>query len=225
MNTTLRQLTLLPFTLLWAALWAPSAAAQFVPPGIDPTQTEEIAEGLYAFRYGAYRSIFMVTPKGVIATDPLSPEAAAAYREAIRSVTDKPVKYVVYSHAHWDHARGGKIFKEEGAKFIAQERCEDNLRDSPHPDIVPPDKTFKDKYRVKLGGQSLDLYYFGPSHGTCLIVMVAQPHNMIYTVDLVTPRPSGGGYLPWDPQVADFQFYAAVETLRQSRKPGRRKKY
>jgi glyoxylase-like metal-dependent hydrolase (beta-lactamase superfamily II) len=199
---------------LLLSLCAGTALAQFVPPGIATVETEQLAEGLYTFRYGAYRSLFMVTDDGVIATDPISPEAAQEYRKAIAAVTDKPVKFVVYSHAHWDHARGGKIFKDEGAQFVAQERCVADMRESPNPDIVPPDITFADRYTVKLGGTALDLYYFGPSHGTCLIVMIPRPHKMIYTVDIVTPRPDGGGYLPWDPQVADFQFYNAVQMLR-----------
>jgi glyoxylase-like metal-dependent hydrolase (beta-lactamase superfamily II) len=200
--------------------FANSAHAQFVPPGISRTETEQLADGLYTFRYGAYRSLFMVTDKGVIVTDPISPEAAKEYRAAIAAVTDLPVKYVVYSHAHWDHARGGKIFKDEGARFIAQERCVTNMQESPNPDIVLPDITFKKNYHLKLGKAALDLYYFGPSHGTCLIVMIPRPHKMIYTVDIVTPRPAGGGYLPWDPQVADFQFHSAVEMLRAVEKLG-----
>lgn len=67
---------------------------------------------------------------------------------------------------------------------------------------------------VKPGRQSLNLYYFGPSRGTCLIVMIPRPHKKIYTVDSVTPRPAGGGDLPWDPQVADVRFYNAVEYLQ-----------
>lgn len=204
-------------TLLVSALLAVqslSASAQFVPPGITPTETVKIADGLYSFRWGPYRSLFMVTDEGVIATDPLSPEAALAYRQAITAVTKLPVKYVVYSHAHWDHARGGQIFKAEGAKFVAQQRCITNMAESPDPDIVPPDISFENYYSVKLGEQSLDLYYFGPSHGTCLIAMIPRPHKILYTVDLVTPRPAGGGYLPWDPQVADFQFNNAVTNLR-----------
>ena len=188
--------------------------AQFVPPGIAPSATEQLADGLYTFRWGPYRSLFMVTSAGVIATDPISPQAATSYRKAIAEITDQPVKYVIYSHAHWDHASGGQIFKDEGATFISQQRCVANLEDSPNPLIVPPDITFDSTYSVKLGGQSLDLYYFGPSHGTCLIVMIPRPQKMIYTVDLVTPRPAGGGYLPWDPQVADFQFYNALEYLQ-----------
>jgi glyoxylase-like metal-dependent hydrolase (beta-lactamase superfamily II) len=204
----------LVISLAATVLMLQAAHAQFVPPGIEPSTTEQLAEDLYAFRWGPYRSLFMVTSEGVIATDPISPDAAAHYREAIAEVTDKPVKYVVYSHAHWDHARGGQIFKDEGATFISQQRCVDNFRTSPDPDIVPPDITFAESYSVELGGQSLDLYYFGPSHGTCLIVMIPRPHNMIYTVDIMTPRPAGGGYLPWDPQVADFRFYNAVEYLQ-----------
>jgi len=191
-----------------------SAHAQFVPPGIATVETEQLADGLYTFRYGAYRSLFMVTDAGVIVTDPLSPEAAKEYRAAIKTITDLPVKYVVYSHAHWDHARGGKIFKDEGAQFIAQQRCVTNMQESPSPDVVLPDITFEDSYRLELGNAALDLYYFGPSHDTCLIVMIPRPHKMIYTVDILTPRPAGGGYLPWDPQVADFHFYNAVEMLR-----------
>ena len=191
-----------------------NAAAQFVPPGIAPAQLEQLADNLYTFRYGPYRSLFMVTDEGVIATDPISPAAATEYRAAIASVTDKPVRFVVYSHAHWDHARGGQIFKDEGATFVAQERCVQNFTESPNAEIIPPDITFAEEYSVELGGVSLDLYYFGPSHGTCLIAMIPRPHSMIYTVDIMTPRPAGGGYLPWDPQVADFQFYNAVEYLR-----------
>ncbi len=126
------------------------------------------------------------------------------------------MRYVVYSHSHWDHARGGQVFKDEGAEFVAQERCVSNMQESPDPDIVMPDISFAETYSVRLGGQSMDLYYFGPSHDTCLIVMIPRPHKMIYTVDLVTPRPAGGGYLPWDPQVADFHFHNAVEYLRKA---------
>jgi len=188
--------------------------AQFVPPGISPTSLEQITDNVYAFRWGAYRSMFVVSSTGVIATDPLSVEAAAAYREAIRSVTDLPVTHVVYSHTHWDHAPGGQIFKDEGAEIVAQQGCLKNLEMSPHPDIVPPDVTFEQTYTVKSGDKQLDLYYFGPSHDTCLIVMVEPDSRLMYTVDILTPRPHGN-YMPWDPQVADFHFYNAVDYLKQ----------
>ena len=63
----------------------------------------EIGDGLYVFRWWVYRNIFIVTNEGVIVTDPMNPKAAKLLQDEIRKVTDKPVKYVVYSHNHHDH--------------------------------------------------------------------------------------------------------------------------
>src|ERR1700694_1510702 len=80
-----------------------SVAAAAEAPAADPIAgyaTEKIAEGLYTFRWGASRSLFMVTRNGVIATDPMNNAAAAAYRQEIAKITPLPVKVVVYSHSH-----------------------------------------------------------------------------------------------------------------------------
>ena len=60
--------------------------------------------------------------RGVIATDPISygrPQAAKAYLEEIRKITKAPIKYLIYSHHHYDHIAGGKPFKDAGATVIA----------------------------------------------------------------------------------------------------------
>lgn len=184
------------------------AQAQGLLQGIPNSEVEEIRDGLYSFRYQGYRNIFIVSDEGVIATDPMNREAAQAYRAAIAEITDRPVKYVVYSHSHWDHVSGGRIFRDEGAEFVAHQKCADNIASSPNPDVIAPDRTFDREFRVKVGERALDLYYFGPSHDTCLIVMVARPANVLFTVDVVSP-PSGW-YMPFDPMAPDFHFYNIV---------------
>src|SRR6516162_7398699 len=83
------------------------AAAQN-PPQVS-TKKVEGTENVYIFRYGGHQSMFVVTPQGVIATDPISYERPAKpYIDAIKAVTDKPIKYVIYSHHHYDHAAGGQ---------------------------------------------------------------------------------------------------------------------
>ncbi len=186
-------------------------SAQFMP-GVPMTQTESLGNGLYAFRWGPYRSIFLVSDAGVIVTDPINAQAAEAYRAAILEVTDQPVKFVVYSHSHWDHTAGGKIFKDEGAQFIAQEKCVENLAWSPNPDVVMPDITFSDRYTVSVGDASLDLFYFGPIHDTCMAVMVARPANILFTVDITSP--GSGRTMPFDETAPDFHFYNAVNYLK-----------
>jgi glyoxylase-like metal-dependent hydrolase (beta-lactamase superfamily II) len=72
--------------------------------------------------------MFIVTSQGVIATDPISYlRPAKPYLDAIKAVTDKPIKYVIYSHHHYDHIAGGQPFKDLGATFIAHRRARERL--------------------------------------------------------------------------------------------------
>ena len=45
------------------------------------------------------------------------------YIDEIKKVTSQPVKYVIYSHNHYDHITGGKPFKDLGARFIAHKNA------------------------------------------------------------------------------------------------------
>lgn len=183
-------------SILVAALWfstTASADEKFPldePMGGKPFghSVKQISDGVYVFRWWVYRNIFIVTDDGVIVTDPMNAKASRALRTAIRDITDKPVKYVVYSHNHHDHISGGSIFKQEGATFIAHENVRKQLIDHPHPLTPLPDVTFSRSYSVKLGGRSLELNYFGPNHGDSLVVMRLPREKILFVVDIVTPR-------------------------------------
>ena len=104
------------------------AQAQTTPPAAAPptyaTTKVEGTDNVYVFRYQNHQSMFVVTPAGVIATDPISygrPQAADTYIAEIRKVTDKPIKYLINTHAHFDHAGGVRYFVAEGATVITQE--------------------------------------------------------------------------------------------------------
>ncbi|WP_234399191.1 MBL fold metallo-hydrolase [Pseudoalteromonas sp. T1lg75] len=147
-----------------------------------------IGNGLYVFRWWVYRNIFLITDDGVIVTDPMNPKAAKLLQSEIRKITDKPVKYVVYSHNHHDHISGGDIFKAQGAKFIGHNNLLKELKDHPSPVIPLPDITFSDSYTLKLGGRTLELSYLGPNHGDSLAVMRLPEEKILFVVDIVTPR-------------------------------------
>ena len=173
---------------------------------------EELYPGFYTFRYTGTRNIFLVTEEGVIATDPVNEEVAKAYREAIRSVTDQPIKYVVYSHDHWDHVEGGKLFQDEGAQIIAHKNCVPSFYDIPNSKIALPDITFSDDYVIELGGRKLELLYFGPNHSDCLVVMRPDDSEYLFIVDLVTP---GGTPLSY---MADYYPQHMIRTLKEIEK-------
>jgi len=96
--------------LVIASLTIPALAQR---PQIQTTKVEG-TDGVYIFRNGGHQSMFIVTKDGVIATDPIAygrPTGGQQYIDEIRKVTDKPIKYLIYSHHHFDHAAGGKAFK------------------------------------------------------------------------------------------------------------------
>src|SRR5262245_10925406 len=103
--------------IMAAALAALSGCAQAPEP--LPANVEALGNDAYLFRSGDQRSLFVVTDDGVVVTDPLNADAASAYSAAVARVTRKPVRWVVYSHYHWDRVSGAQVFKEQGAQIVA----------------------------------------------------------------------------------------------------------
>jgi glyoxylase-like metal-dependent hydrolase (beta-lactamase superfamily II) len=146
-------------------------------------------ENVYMFRYGGHQAMFVVTSDGVIATDPigyLRPQAVKTYIDEIRKVTQAPIRYVVYSHHHFDHIAGGQPFKDLGATFVAHARAKQHLIEVNYPDVVLPDLTVDDSGgRLTLGDTTLELIYVGRNHSDNMLLMRLPKQRLIFTVDYV----------------------------------------
>ena len=160
-------------------------------PARPPQQTTKVdgADGVYIFRNGNHQSMFVVTAEGVIATDPIGygrPTGGADFVAAIRQVTDKPIKYLVYSHHHYDHIAGGKAFKDAGATIVAHKRATERLSVLKDPATPLPDESVDDSGRViRLGGKIVELSYVGINHSDSTLVMRLPQDRIIFLVDLV----------------------------------------
>lgn len=104
---------------------APAAAA----PAAPPRPFLQIKDGLW--RAGAgnnWWSLIYDTPDGLLIVDPLNPEFAAWLKgELGRRFPGKKVRYIVYSHTHWDHAGGAAAFADDQPHIVAQERALTNM--------------------------------------------------------------------------------------------------
>jgi len=141
-----------------------------------------IAGDVYRFQNNAHYSVFMVTSEGVIATDPISVEAATWLNEEIRQRFNQSVKYVIYSHDHWDHASGAAAFPE--ATIIAHANAIPYIEASDQP-IELPDITFTSEFDLRLGGKHVHLYYLGVSHSDNLVYMVFPEEKILFGVDAI----------------------------------------
>jgi glyoxylase-like metal-dependent hydrolase (beta-lactamase superfamily II) len=171
---------------------APAAPAQPASPAAQPTPAPfattkvEGTENVYVFRYGGHQSMFVVTPAGVIATDPISygrPQAAKTYIDEIRKVTDAPIRYLIYSHHHYDHIAGGKPFKDAGATIVAHRRAKERLTELNGLDVVIPDEVVDKQRTIELGGTSLQLVDTGRNHSDSSLVMFLPKEKIIFAVD------------------------------------------
>lgn len=173
----------------FGAAFATSAFAQTqpAPPPFATTKVEG-TDNVYIFRYQGHQSMFVVTPEGVIATDPIGlrrPQAVTTYIDEIKKVTNQPVKYVIYSHSHYDHAAGGKPFKDLGATFVAHKNARAQLERFPTPVVVMPDELVDDKREITLGGTTLELSYVGRNHSDNSLVMRLPKEKIIFAVDFI----------------------------------------
>jgi glyoxylase-like metal-dependent hydrolase (beta-lactamase superfamily II) len=187
------------FVLFAFLLGAAGAAAQ------QPLyETRMVADNVYLFRYGGHQAIFLTTAEGVIATDPIAflrPAAATAYLAEIRKVTDKPIKYLIYSHHHYDHIAGGKPFKDAGATIVAHKNAKARLELLRYPDVVIPDETVDEYRAIELGGMRLELYYVGRNHSDNSLAMLLPKEKILFTVDFIPIqtvqfRDLPDGYIP-----------------------------
>lgn len=159
-----------------------------------PYETTKITEGVYQFRYRFHNGLFVVGNDAVLAVDPISVEAAKIYVQEIKKITSKPIRYLVYSHNHYDHITGGAAFGQ--MEIIAHEKAREKLAILKNPNIPLPTATFTDRKVIDLGGKAIELIYPGRSHSDNLIVVYLPQDKILFTVDIVSHRSVGFMDLP-----------------------------
>ena len=214
----LKRLTLLAvvagaFVLaVYAAAERPAPAPEVQPPKLPEMKFNDVAEvapGVF-FRYSSISATDMSVPFGgsnnvwivfkdyVVVIDANFPKEAGDVVAAIKRTTDKPIKYVLDTHHHGDHAYGNCIWAKEGAKIVATKNTgrllqtsgpkqwEDAAKD--RDDIKKntlkgADITFDDKYVLDDGTQRVEFHHFGHSHTIGDAVAYLPKHKTLCTGD------------------------------------------
>ena len=98
---------------------------------------EKVADGVYAALAKPRNPIncnaaVIVYDEGVVVVDTHSrPSSAKALIQQIKGVTDKPVRYAVNTHFHWDHAQGNHAYPvafPRQVAIVASEATRENLK-------------------------------------------------------------------------------------------------
>lgn len=206
---------------------------------------EEVAADIYQARgtgnvmVGSNAAIIVNDADVVVIDSLISPAAAAALAQELKSITDKPIKYVVNTHFHFDHAHGNQIYPADvqiiGHEFTYEmlvnggsmgrtyDRFADWMASTPGGDVgqegllpTPPNTTLSDKLTLYRGGREIQLLFFGRGHTGGDVVVYLPAEKILFTGDLLLESmPFMGDGFPTDwietlEKLKDLEFDTVV---------------
>ena len=128
---------------------------------------------------------------GVLVIDPFhTPELGELVLATVKKLTDKPIRYVVNTHYHFDHTGGNAAFKKIGVPIVGRGLIREyivsrrgNLKD--FPPVTPPDVIVNSQTDLWLGDRMVRLERMeGHSAGTDLVAYVTDA-KVLFTGDMV----------------------------------------
>jgi len=169
------------------------------------TEIVELEAGVYArLHEGLTNAGIIIGDDSVLVIDSLRvPSFARALIQDVKTITEKPIEFVIDTHSHWDHSWGNEEFPE--ATIIGHKNCYAEMIDveaneqwrkkvvsSNDPwseegnlvNITPPNMTFETSMQLYFGGRELDLKYFGRAHTSGDIYIHLPKEKIVFTGDV-----------------------------------------
>jgi cyclase len=181
-----------------AALVLAGAWVAFTQAPPAPLTLNKVKDDLYVIQdNGSGNVAIYITNEGTILVDDKFERNYDGIMEKVKSVTDKPVKYVMSTHHHGDHTGSSAKFLET-AEIIAHKNNRINMINGKQPGV--PRVVFTDEADVFLGGKEVRARYFGRGHTNGDAVIYFPALRTIHTGDLMAGTSplidySGGGSL------------------------------
>ncbi|MDD2734911.1 MAG: MBL fold metallo-hydrolase [Desulfuromonadaceae bacterium] len=154
-----------------------------------------------AHSFAANAGIIIGSDSVLVVDTLISAKEGERFLADIRKVTSKPIKYVVNTHTHLDHAFGNCVFTRIGATVIShtadramlQKAGEETLKnignyglkaeDMIGTTIVYPTLAFSDRMQIYLGDETVELIRVAPSHTTGSIVVSVPAKKLLFAGD------------------------------------------
>jgi glyoxylase-like metal-dependent hydrolase (beta-lactamase superfamily II) len=171
-----------------------------LPPVVVTSQ--KLGDGLWWLGGGSHNSVVVEYPAYItVIESPLNEERAkAVIAEAKKLVPNKPIKYLVNTHNHFDHTGGVRTFIAEGATIITNAMNKpyyDKIFKEPH--TLDPDElskspkkatyiTVKDKYVLSDGGREIDIHHMeNDNHNEGMLLVYIPKEKVLVEADEFTP--------------------------------------
>src|SRR5262249_22819250 len=200
----------------------PSAAA---PPAAAATTAEKLGDGVYLI-LGGYAAVAVDFKDYIVVIEgPQSEERASAIiAETKKLIPNKPIRYVVNTHAHFDHSSGIRTFMAEGATVVTHQVNKPFLEKvGTLPHTLNPDKlqqskkkpvieTMTDKKILTDGNHVIELYHMtGIGHHDGLIMAYLPKEKVLVEADAYNPPAQPNTPAPATPSPYTTALVANIE--------------
>ena len=207
--------TRVTFGLLAAAgLWIAWAQQQPRP----PLEIQKVTANLWVIMNNGGNVAVMPTSEGVILVDDKFAQDAPEIVAKVKTVTDKPIRYVLNTHQHGDHTGGNEAMITAGAQAIITKQARANMVAGKQPGL--PQITFTDETQVFLGGKEVAAKYVGRGHTNGDAVVYFPSERVLHTGDLFVSSgapfcdtSNGGSIKEWDATIRkalEFDFDTVI---------------
>lgn len=149
----------------------------------DPLSRQQIDEGVYLIGGTGTYAMFVEMDEYVVAVGGTAgiPERIESLREV---VTDKPIKYGVMTHHHFDHVLGVPVYEAEGATVIAATTHETVMRDAVENGETLNLETVDDRFIIKDRNRRIEIIDIGPTaHAEHLLVAWLPEERILFEAD------------------------------------------
>lgn len=215
----------------------PDASADLpVPPPVQSAtaapvtvQTTKLADGVWFLTGGSHHSLVVNFQDYIAVVEaPLNEERSmAVIAEAKKLVPNKPIKYVINTHHHFDHSGGLRTYVAEGATVITHDSNRGFFEKTfQAPATLAPDAlsknpksatiqgvTDKDKFELTDGKQTMDVYATqGDTHTDELLVVYLPASKILVEADSYSPQDPNAKPSPVPPNAANL--YNNIQRLK-----------
>ena len=197
----------------------PDNVRTFQPPPVR-VESQKMGDGVYYLTGGTHHSLAVEMKDHIVLVDtPLNEERAlAVIAKAKELIPNKPIRYVVTSHHHWDHLGGIRTAIDEGATLVTHQTNKAFIgRAAKAPHTLNPDRLSMSKKAVKIqtvgdmgkltdGTRTIELYNITGYEHTGDMLMVYLPKEKILAEADAFTSPA----TPTTPLIAPAVPYAAA---------------
>jgi len=172
---------------------------------------EQLDDGLYRIGSSASGNVTVFeSDDALLLVDAKFENEVDRYLELIRTVSDKPIRYLVNTHMHGDHAGGNIRIEALGADLIGTENMRRGLAATQATGL--PSITFDDHMRLYFGDRVMDFYWFGRGHTDGDLVVHLPDERLVLPGDLfaggdpfvrLIDYNGGGSLMEWSDTLAE----------------------